>query len=1344
MSEQEEGVITEIAEGVVSGLIGLPQGIAETVGSIVDYTADTNFTPEITDSFNAARDFLGVDPETAAGKTVESIVTFGTAFIPVAGWMGRASSVANGARVLPATSAFSRSATKFGQSSAGKALLSGSGAFSRRARLAATTSLAGGAAEFLVAPDGTGTLADAFSVLPEELRTVDESGLLGRDAARQTLSNKFKIGVEAAGIGLAAEAIFPAVGAATTLATMIPGVPTAASAISKGFGFLGNTVVPRVVKDGFTKYFTPAAGLDAEVFESLSAIKNITRQEAEYASQLLTDFDKQARKVVKKQGVFAKSKGGVQKAMDDLLLFLEGDKDALNSYGQEVVSIGTKMRGQVDRLTDMAITSLQASRQAGDIDSAIADVVIKEMEKNKGAYLRRLYEQAFVVDPKILKNLDTNPKYRAGVDRYARILQKSNPEMTTEEAVSAAKQQINDVIVRGKLSDSGLSPEALLELQKRGFEDVTSKAGRTPLIKVSEAMFSKRGAFLDQVPEIRQLMGEIRDPRKLYLSTIGDMSKTIMANDFYQSLASRRVSFENAVPELDSFLSNGSRGSRPLVISGENANEELLRRAGYVKLGSRKSPEKGDTIFAGEYGALSGDFVQKEIYNAITQPVRSSNIMNELLAVSLLAKGLSQMGKTVLNPVGQMRNFLSGTFMVGANGNIPRHVELDEALSLAYGKVSGLSNAEFDKFHKMIGDLGLRDENLASEEYKALLREASGMKSEKLAASAGSLLSKMPGVQFAQKIYADTDTYWKTVGMVGEISKYGSALRSAGIDTENITPELAEALSKSGLGVKSNFQVGEHGFLNVLAADIVKETMPTYSRVPEIIKGIRRIPVAGNFVAFPAEVIRNSVNIVSRAVKDMSFRADASLRALMDPKDVARLERQIRSIGANRLASYTASAYVIPTAVVKSSLMANDMSEEDLNKLRKFGLPDYMQGQQIALVEKPDKKGDFIFANLSYMMPFDFALAPARRALEIYERKGEMGRGEVEQVASAMWGAFSSFMEPFAGESLVAERLQDALPVEYFGRGGQTVTGAPVWSASNDAGTKFQKGMLHVLGGFNPEITRMFFDVKEGDIVPGRVSLAMTGDPSAAGRTFTPAEEALSFIAGIRPQKGNVFKSIMYEGYGFTDLRSSATGSFTRVAKANDSTNEDVIEAYLAANNDALRIQQDMYAKIQGAIDFMESSGMSRRKAKLEVMRALRTAKVGKSERFHLMTGRFRPITISDQVVKDVWRETSVQGEPRKINRLPLRSLARARRILSRQRLDAPEPEVQEPVSEAPAAPTTQPAPIAPTAQATPTANLGTSTPAPTLQTANVDPSLLGDNPVEALRNLQIAQRTRA
>lgn len=43
--------------------------------------------------------------------------------------------------------------------------------------------------------------------------------------------------------------------------------------------------------------------------------------------------------------------------------------------------------------------------------------------------------------------------------------------------------------------------------------------------------------------------------------------------------------------------------------------------------------------------------------------------------------------------------------------------------------------------------------------------------------------------------------------------------------------------------------------MDVMAADIVKATMPTYSRVPEFIKSLRKIPVVGNFTAFPAEVI---------------------------------------------------------------------------------------------------------------------------------------------------------------------------------------------------------------------------------------------------------------------------------------------------------------------------------------------------------------------------------------------------------------------------------------------------------------------------------------------------------
>ena len=100
----------------------------------------------------------------------------------------------------------------------------------------------------------------------------------------------------------------------------------------------------------------------------------------------------------------------------------------------------------------------------------------------------------------------------------------------------------------------------------------------------------------------------------------------------------------------------------------------------------------------------------------------------ELLALSLQAKGISQMGKTVLNPVGQVRNFLSGTFMVGANGNLPRTTELGEAFDVVFKKASALSDEESDRFFSMIEDLGLVDENLAINEMKLLLKEQYGEK----------------------------------------------------------------------------------------------------------------------------------------------------------------------------------------------------------------------------------------------------------------------------------------------------------------------------------------------------------------------------------------------------------------------------------------------------------------------------------------------------------------------------------------------------------------------------------------------------------------------------------------
>ena len=55
---EDEGTIQEIVEGVGSGLIAIPQGIAEFGASVIDLAAGTNFTEAVTKAGNDFRDLF--------------------------------------------------------------------------------------------------------------------------------------------------------------------------------------------------------------------------------------------------------------------------------------------------------------------------------------------------------------------------------------------------------------------------------------------------------------------------------------------------------------------------------------------------------------------------------------------------------------------------------------------------------------------------------------------------------------------------------------------------------------------------------------------------------------------------------------------------------------------------------------------------------------------------------------------------------------------------------------------------------------------------------------------------------------------------------------------------------------------------------------------------------------------------------------------------------------------------------------------------------------------------------------------------------------------------------------
>jgi hypothetical protein len=51
-------------------------------------------------------------------------------------------------------------------------------------------------------------------------------------------------------------------------------------------------------------------------------------------------------------------------------------------------------------------------------------------------------------------------------------------------------------------------------------------------------MLKDRAQLLDNAPMLRELMGEIRDPKELFLRTIDDMASTVASQRLYDSIAS--------------------------------------------------------------------------------------------------------------------------------------------------------------------------------------------------------------------------------------------------------------------------------------------------------------------------------------------------------------------------------------------------------------------------------------------------------------------------------------------------------------------------------------------------------------------------------------------------------------------------------------------------------------------------------------------------------------------------------------------------------------------------------------------------------------------------------------
>jgi len=1365
--ESDQTVIGSIARGAGAGIVNIGQGLTE-LGAAGLASADLiedGAQQKVTETFEGVKDSLGLVPERSAGKFAEVITTYATPGLGVFSLVSKADkarkALQSGTAIPAARTWFGKAAQSFGRT-APKALTQ------TRAGRAALTTAGTGIADVLVSPSTMTTLADSWDAMPDLMRTEDEFGLTGKELAAVRLRNKFRLGIEGAGFNLAGEVVLPVAGAVIQGIgrTELSGVPTLARGLSAGMNYLGDKAKGLFPKsaDFLKKNFTADGLAPNEITTAVRTAEGMTEAQEAAASKLLREYESAISKAIRLQRLTGRGKSATQRAYNDTMDFLTGNMskdDFTKVYGAKARTAVDNMRSKID---DLSVEFETSVRSAPNLDPARQDELLQQFQNNQGTYIRRLYE--LHLDPKKFQDVNpaSMPQYKEAKQQIINVIQTRTPTIDTQTADQQATQFINDIFNKSSVNSFGLTPEAAARQAGSGVaKGAKEVVGRTSLFKLADGMLKDRSAFLEQAPVLREMMGEVRNPKEAFLRTVDNMSTTMASQRLFDSISNtaQSASTPGQVQFFDEAVQKMNAGGRPFAINGNNLTDDqvkvLTEELNYTKMG--EADEKN--VFGGKYGSLSGNYVPTEIANSLTTPSRSQSFVQDALAVSLQLKGLSQMTKTVLNPLSQVRNFLSNTFVVGANGLLGRNMGIFESGQVLVA--NAVDSPEQFRLLKAMQDEGAIGQNIQLNELKKLMQEQTEEGVSSLLTKGGSLVRKTPvigtGVKFMEKTYQLGDDYWKVVGALGEKARYGAAMRKAGIDIDDLTAkpvsgnetpeELAiimaenaqkaafkDAMTKAGLAQRTS-SIADTDFGNMLATDLVKQTMPTYSMVPEVIKSLRRIPVMGNFMAFPAEIIRTSGNIVNRAVKELGFKATPEMIQAMGEQQARAFARQVRGIGAERLTGYISMATVAPVAMrdAAHNILGITEAEEDLLEKNK---PFWSVGNTMMFLEKPDKDLNAEVVDLSYMLPYEFMLAPARAAAEVYQQKGEIGANEAEQIGFAALEAFKKFSEPFASEALATERLIDVTI-----RDGKTQTGAEIYEPGELWGDKLSKSLVHVAGAFIPGIVEQAYTVKGGEIVSGRLNRAITGEPGKTGDPFTVAEEAGTMLTGLRPLKVNIGKSLGFDAGAYTADRSSAVQIFTKVADDNDATVESILDAYVQANTAKRRHQAVLKSKIDAAMD----AGMTR----AQIIQAFKDTPVSRKELRNILNNRYDPIKVSRSLIREVAREVNVKKENRILQRVPTKEINEVRRslmnteIVGTQQPTYVPPEPLGPVVSQPVVPQPQPSETF-VGQATDTisglADRATTGATNLLQRAqSLAPSVLGSDPAAQAANEEILRR---
>ena len=1006
---------------------------------------------------------------------------------------------------------------------------------------------------------------------------------------------------------------------------------------------------------------------------------------------------------------------------------------ALNKAADKMVEVRSELeQGLITQLEDVLSVRDPSTKQRmkdlktgqfimkdpetpAEIKAAKALKEMTQSQKAQNGYLRRMFTQ-YTNPIEFYRNLDLDsPDFNNAVNEVASHIVTGKGRAPNANDIEQAKRVVYDSL--GLQSMGGLPPELALNNLRESIErkmrgDTFGLTARErPVLSSIDDIFVERKEIVNQSPSLQKLKGVLKDPLEIYKRTITDMAQANAAADMYAGVAPMGTKLIDSMDAL-------AKGGRPAIVdvpdpakysvdqletlyqqemapfeqAAQQANigkpfedstritgdqvveqyKQQLRDAGYVQLGDNKDLQH---VFGGSYGEITGKFVSPETYGAITAPLRlGTGFLGEATGILSNMRSLSQKMTIVPNPGAQVRNIVGNMGMLAANANLGRDTDFTDMFKVFTSSLDTLDEAGLDRLARKISLTGVEDTSLVTRALKEYRNAGKDLTvSGKLSNAIDYYEDKVPFMKTFERIYSDSDSFFKGLSLLGEEKKIRNALSEAGLRD---SPFVLDAFRQNGLIKRA---AGESRLtrdldnIEVMAGDIVKDTMPIYPRVGKAVRAVDMVPIFGNFTSFASENIRNSANILNRGLKEMAFEVPPKIRTQIGDESASALERQMRAIGAQRLMSYAAVATIIPQTLVRASMSATGTTPEQVDAMR-MHLPEYMDGHDLVILGN-DQKGKIDYIDLSYVSPYAFVLDPARAALQVYSEKGKLDKSEIEQIASGAWRGFEMFLEPFGSESMIFERFRDVLPSEGLlsfavGRGGKTATGADVYAETDAQGEKIGESIGHIFNGVIPEYLRLAGQVKNpltGELEPGRVYRAVAGMPGKRGEEYNSFKEAARLVTGFTPMTVDLRNDFSFKGLEYTPRRTDAKTQASRVIRRADSTMEDMTSAWNKYLDNLYREQSKLYMDIQAA----RQMGLTEKDIRRNLVKG---ANIGRKEANSIMRGEFWPTQASKELYKDIIALNKAEGRTRVTDRPSFSTFNRLSRARNGERLAVSDP----------------------------------------------------------------------